>query len=80
MYGKSIGTVNENLNFDIRVKGLKPIHTRVLLPEHAPGSFCRPVHTRGHTAGACSMLGTHEGAFSSLLNLPQVLASRYLTG
>ena len=56
VYGKSIGTVNENLNFDVRVKGLKPIHTRVLLPEHAPGSFC--------TASA------HEGSYcGSLLHV-----------
>ena len=38
----------------------------VLLPEHALGSFAR--------------VSTHKGAFSSSLNLPRELASKYSTG
>ena len=100
-------------------------YARSMLQAH----FERSVHTRGHTAGACSMLwytrgskrkklgvgarvkgskgivggnnaqfdwlmcnicrinrratksvSTHEGAFSSSLNLPRELAPKYLTG
>ena len=43
--------------------------------------FARLVHTGEHSVGGwCSIVWyTHEGAFSSLFNLPQNLASKYLT-